>query len=141
MDTLLAASEAERSFVLILFEVFGIVALLLAATGIYGVLSGSVNERMREIGVRSALGATRGDIVALVVRQAIDAHGSRGRHRTRWSGSRHPRPDHAVVRRLTARPNNIPWRSRVLLSASLIACWVPAWRAARVDPSITLRAE
>jgi putative ABC transport system permease protein len=71
LDSLVATSEAERHFVLILFESFGPVALVLAATGIYGVLSGGVTERMREIGVRVAVGATRGDILALVVRQGM----------------------------------------------------------------------
>jgi ABC-type antimicrobial peptide transport system permease subunit len=141
METLLAASEAERSFVLILFEVFGIVALALAATGIYGVLSGSVNERMREIGVRSALGATRVDIVALVVRQAMTLTGlgvviglAGAVAATR-----------ALITLLFGvsllDPITYFGVVALLLSASLIACWVPAWRAARVDPSITLRAE
>ena len=71
MDSLLApTSEAERRFVLILFEAFGLAALVLAATGIYAVLSGSVTERMREIGVRVAVGASRGDIVGMVIGRA-----------------------------------------------------------------------
>src|SRR5215475_14426901 len=71
MADLLAASETQRRFALIVFEAFAMVSLILAATGIYGVISGYVIERTREIGVRSALGATRGNIVTLVFRQGI----------------------------------------------------------------------
>jgi putative ABC transport system permease protein len=141
MNDLLARSAAERRFALILFEVFGIVALALAATGIYGVLSGSVSERMREIGLRSALGATRASILALVVRQGMTLTGlgaviglsgavaaSRALFTLLFGVSRlDPMTYLGVI--------------ALLLGVSLIACWVPAWRAAKVDPSITLRAE
>jgi len=141
MDALVARSEAERSFALIVFEVFALVALLLAATGIYGVLSGSVTERMREIGVRSALGASRADIVALVVRQAMTLTGfgvvlglagaviaSRALITLLFGVSRLDPATYLVV-------------IAMLVSVSAMAAWVPAWRAARVDPTIILRME
>jgi len=141
MDDLLAASAAERRFALILFEAFGIVALVLAATGIYGVLSGSVTERTREIGVRLALGASRGNILALVVRQGMTLTGLGvviG-----LSGA--VAASRALVSLLfgVSRLDPITYLGVIALLAgvSVIACWLPAWRAARVDPAITLRAE
>jgi len=141
MDSLLARSEADRQFALILFEAFGLVALVLAATGIYGVLSGSVAERTREIGVRSALGASRGDILALVVRQGmmLTALGVAIGLSGAVAASR------ALVTLLfgVSRLDPITYLgvSALLAGVSAIACWLPAWRAARIDPSITLRAE
>jgi putative ABC transport system permease protein len=141
MNHMMEVSAAERRFVLILFEAFGITALVLAAIGIYGVLSGSVNERMREIGVRAALGATRRDILALVLRDgmiltaagiAIGLVGATAACQTLttllFGVSRLDPPTYFGVVALLA-----------LVAA--LACATPAWRAARVDPSITLRAE
>lgn len=141
MDDLLAASASERRFALILFEAFGIVALVLAATGIYGVLSGSVAERTREIGIRLALGASRGNILALVVRQGMTLTGL---------GVVIGLAGAVVATQVIVTllfgisrldPTTYLGVIALLAGVSVLACWVPAWRAARVDPSITLRAE
>ena len=141
MEDLLAATAAERRFALILFEAFALAALVLAAAGIYGVLSGSVAERTREIGVRAALGATRGSLVAMVVRQGMTltglgvAIGLAGA----VASSR------VIISLLfgVSRLDPVTYLSVIALLAgvSAIACGVPAWRAARVDPASTLRAE
>jgi predicted permease len=141
MSSLLESSEAQRRFALTLFEAFGMVALLLAAVGIYGVLSGGVTERMREIGVRAALGASRRSILMLVLRQGmtLTAIGVLIGLLGAVAASR------IVVSLLygVSRFDLVTYISVIALLAvvSGIACWLPAWRAAQVDPSITLRAE
>jgi putative ABC transport system permease protein len=141
MDNLLAASAAERRFALILFQAFALVALVLAATGIYGVLSGSVTERTREIGVRLALGASRGHILALVVRQGMTLTGLGiviG-----LSGA--VAASQAIVTLLfgVSRLDPITYLGviAVLVGVSAIACWLPARRATKVDPLVALRYE
>jgi putative ABC transport system permease protein len=141
MDALLASSQAERRFALILFEAFGGVALVLAAIGIYGILAGSVTERMREIGVRAALGASRVNILALVLRQGmtLTAIGVVLGLAGAVAASQ------AIMSLLfgISRFDPITYIGVIALLASVsaIACWVPAWRAAQVDPSITFRVE
>ena len=141
MDELLAATAAERRFALVLFEAFGLAALVLAGAGIFGVLSGSVAERTREIGVRSALGASRRRILTLVLGQGLGltavgvAIGLAGAaFATR-----------ALVAMLfgVSRLDPVTYLAVVVLLAAVaaIACAVPAWRAARVDPASTLRTE
>ena len=141
MEDLLAASGAERRFVLILFEAFGLVALGLAATGIYGVLSGSVTERTREIGVRSALGASRGSIVALVIRQGMTLTGI-GVVLGLIGAMAASQAISAMlfgVSRLD--PLTYLGVMALLAAVSVIACSLPAWRAARIDPTVALRYE
>jgi putative ABC transport system permease protein len=141
MDDLLAKSEAERRFALFVFEGFALAALILAAAGIYGVLSGSVAERTREIGVRAALGATRANILALVLRQGLTLTGIGIVIGLAGAAA----ASQAIASMLfgITRFDPITYFGVIALLAivSILACAVPAWRAARVDPAITLRTE
>ena len=141
MDERLQTSAADRRFALLLFEAFGLTALLLAAVGTYSLLSGSVTERTREIGVRSALGATRSRIVGLVLRQGmtltaigigIGLVGALIASRALVTLLFGISPLDALTYVAVA---------GLLASVSLVACGMPAWRAARVHPSIALRFE
>ena len=141
MDDLVTATAGERRFALLLFEVFGAGALLLTAIGIYGVVSGVVTERVREIGVRTALGASRGSILAMVMRQGLwlslagvaigvvtAALASQGMTTLLFGISPLDPLSYAAV-------------VLVLLGVAVIASGLPAWRASRVDPSVTLRSD
>ena len=141
MEAMLAATAAERHFALILFEAFALAALILAAAGIYGVLSGSVAERTREIGVRAALGASPGSILALVLRQGMTLTGiglAIG-----LAGAFVATKAIAAMLFGVSRLDPVTYFGVIalLLAVSSAACWVPATRAARVDPATTLRAE
>jgi len=141
MKELLAASAGERRFALILFETFGLVALVLATIGIYGVLSGSVTERTREIGVRLALGAQRRDVLALILRQGVTLtlSGVGLGLLASW----------AATRLLTKLLYNVSATdplifvgvALMLTAVALIACYLPARRATKVDPLVALRHE
>jgi putative ABC transport system permease protein len=141
MNRLMAITEAERRFILVLFESFGLVALVLAAIGLYGVLSGSVAERVREIGIRMALGATRRNVLSLVLRDGmrLTAFGMVLGIFAASAASR------AIASLLfgTSAVDPLAWLGMIALLAvvAALACWVPAWRSANVDPAITLRSE
>jgi putative ABC transport system permease protein len=141
LDQLLSTSVAPRRFNMLLLGIFAGVALVLAAVGLYGVMSYSVSWRTREIGIRMALGARRADVLRLVVRQGMTmtliglALGLVGA----FSISR-------VLRGLLhgvspTDPLTFVAVSIVLLVVALLACLVPARRATRVDPIIALRTE
>ncbi|HLL75962.1 MAG TPA: ABC transporter permease [Pyrinomonadaceae bacterium] len=141
MDSLLAATAATRRFALTLFEAFGLVALVLAGVGIYGVLSGSVAERTREIGIRIALGAQLRDVFRLVVGQGLRlalvgvAVGLAGAF--------------AVTRLMSSLlfgvsatdPTTFSLVALLLTAVALLASYIPARRATKVDPMVALRYE
>jgi len=140
MEQLMAKSGADRRFVVILFEIFALVALIMAAIGIYGVLSSNVAERTRELGVRLALGASPPSVLGLVLRQGM---------RLIVAGVAiglivAAAASHVIVSMLfqISQLDVVTYLSvAVGLSAvAIIACAVPAWRAARLDPTIALRA-
>ena len=141
MRELVQVSVADRRFALVVFESFGAAALVLAAIGLYGILSVSVTERTREIGVRSALGATSRDILALVLHQGMVLTGV-GVALGLILALAASRPLAALLFELTPL-DPLTYGSVVvlLLAVAAFACWAPAWRAARLDPALTLRAE
>ena len=139
MDDLIAASAAERQFTLILFEAFGIVALALAAVGIYGVLSGSVTERTREIGIRLALGASPRSILSLIV--------LRGMKLTAFGVVIGLGAALVATQAIASQLFGISSLdvityfavTMILAAIGALACWIPARRASRVDPMQALR--
>jgi putative ABC transport system permease protein len=141
MEQLLAQSAVDRRFAMILFQLFGLAGLLLVATGLYGVLANAVSERTREIGVRVALGASRGGIVRLVGAQSLTLLGL---------GMAVGLPAAAAASgALTALlfglspldPTTYAGVAGLVALIATVSCALPAWRATRVDPAITLRAE
>jgi putative ABC transport system permease protein len=139
MDDLLAASAAERRFALILFEAFALAALVLAAAGIYGVLAGHVAERTREIGVRSALGATRADILGLILRQGLLLAGLGVVIGLAGAAAASQTISVMLFAISPLDPATYLAVIALLTVVAAIACGIPAWRAARVDPVVTLR--
>jgi putative ABC transport system permease protein len=141
MDDLVAATAAERRFALILVVAFALAALVLAAAGIYGVLSGRVAERTREIGVRSALGASRESILALVVGQGMTLTGVGAVIGLVGAAL----ASDVMVAMLfgVSRLDPVTYLGAIALlgAVAVIACSVPAWRATQVDPASTLRVE
>jgi putative ABC transport system permease protein len=141
MSALLSGTAADRRFALVLFEAFALVALVLAAAGIYGVLAGSVAERTREIGVRTALGASRRSILALVVRQGMMLSGLGVVIGLAGAAA----ASQAIAAMLfgVSRLDPVTYVAVIalLLAVSALACAVPARRAASVNPIEALRAE
>ena len=141
MDERLAASAAERRFAATLFEVFGLAALGLAAIGVYGLIAGDVGSRLRELGIRSALGASRISLLAGVMRQGIAL--------TTWGVLVGIAGSLLAMRGLATLlfgvspidPLTLAAVVTLLMAVSSTACFLPAIRAARIDPSVTLRLE
>lgn len=141
MEQVLSRSLALRSFMMMLLSLFAGLALLLSSVGIYGVISYAVSQRTREIGVRIAIGASRVDILRLVLAEGL---------RLVVAGAVLGMAGAFALTRVLASllygvsvsdPLIFSGVTALLVAISLAACYIPARRAMRVDPHIALRYE
>src|SRR5262249_14746864 len=141
MTEYLRDSLSRQRFNLILLSVFGGVALALAAVGVYGVISCGVAQRTHEIGIRLALGAKRHDVLKLIVTQGLKpvllgvviGLGA-AFSLTRWIET-------LLFGVRPTDPLTFAGISLLLIFIALLACWIPARRATKVDPMTALRRE
>jgi putative ABC transport system permease protein len=141
MDELLSDSVSPRRFAAVLTGTFAVLALLLAAVGIYGVTSYTVSQRTQEIGIRMALGAQPANVRELILGRTMKlaafgvALGLAGAFAlTRYLGS-------LLYEVRSFDPATFAVVSALLVAAALAACLIPARRAMKVDPMVALRYE
>ncbi len=141
MDEAVAASVAQPRFRMLLVGLFALAATLIATCGLYGLMAYAVTQRRREIGVRMALGATRRDVLRLVLARAlrivavgliVGLAGAVGVTRVLQTFLFGVTPTDPMVFTIV---------TLLLVAVGLIAAWLPARRATRIDPWAALRAE
>ena len=141
MGDMMAESVGERRFTLLVMSGFAAIGLLLAALGIFGVVSYAVAQRTREMGIRLALGASGGTVRGMVLKSAMIpvALGLGVGVVGAWGLSR------IMTSLLYEVPPNDPLTftgvTSLLLATGLLASWIPTVRGTRVDPMITMRGD
>ncbi len=141
VDEIVSESLAIDRFSVVLFSSFGILGLLLAGVGIYGVMAFTVAQRTQEFGVRMALGAQRSRVVGLVLKEGalLAAVGAAIGLGGAYLVGRAMQSTLYGVGAMDARAFGMV--AALLLAAALVACLLPAWRASRVEPMTALRDE
>jgi putative ABC transport system permease protein len=141
MDEVVADSVAQRRLTMLLLAMFAAAALLLAAIGIYGVIAYGVTQRVREIGIRMALGAQRGAVLAMIVRQAL-ALAAAGIVIGGAGAVLLGRVMEGLLFQIRpSDPLTFAGVSGLLAAVALLASYIPGRRATRIDPVIALRSE
>jgi putative ABC transport system permease protein len=139
LQSLLRGSAARPRFVLSLLALFAALALLLAAVGLYGVMSWSVGERTHEIGIRMALGARREEVLGMVVRQGAGLILAGVVSGLLLAGGLAQLLSRLLFTVSPTDPTIFAAVPLVLAAVALVATWLPAQRATRVDPLVALR--
>jgi len=141
MDQVISESTARQNFNMLLLTIFGGLALLLAAIGIYGLMSYTVEQRTQELGIRMALGASRGQMLKLVVLQGMLLAGIGIVIGLAASFGLNQLLAKLLFGVKATYPITYASVAVILISVALLATYIPARRAAQIDPMIALRYE
>jgi putative ABC transport system permease protein len=141
MEDILSGEVTQRRITMTLLAAFAGLALLLASLGIYGVLSYAVAQRTQEIGIRMALGANRLEVLRLVMGDGLRLAGAGVAIGLGVSLALTQLMTRLLFGVTASDPRTLAGVTLLLLTVALVACYVPARRAARVDPMVALRNE
>jgi ABC-type antimicrobial peptide transport system permease subunit len=141
LETIYERALARTSFTLTLLAIAGAMALLLGVVGIYGVVSYSVSQRTREIGIRLALGAPGNDVRGMFLRHGLALSGVGAACGLTAAFALTRLMKSLLFDVSPADPLAYAAASACLMTAAALACYLPARRATKVDPAVTLRAE